>query len=72
MTTHSKKTEQKWLDSGVSWAPKWTKSTVPRRRTTQFILRTAVLGSDADALLENIGENRQTRGNTKLLGKYQL
>lgn len=63
---------QKRLYSCVSKAPKWAKSVVNRRRTTQFTLRTTVLGSGADAVRENIGENRQTRPNTKLLGKYRF
>ncbi|MEP2889373.1 hypothetical protein [Tateyamaria sp.] len=72
MTTPSKKFEQKRFDSCVFGQPKWPKSMGNRRCTIQFILRTVLLGSNTGDVPENIGQNRQTHGNTKLLGKYQI
>ena len=72
MTGGNLKSRQKRLDSCVLARPKWTKIRETHEKPTCGTLKIDDLTADAAVRVENVHENGQARGNTKLLGKYQL
>jgi len=72
MTVIITKPRQKRLDSCVLARPKWTKIRETRKRPTCGTLKIDDLAADAAVRVDNVHENGQARGNTKLLGKYQV
>ena len=72
MTAIISKPAQNRLDSCALARPKWAKIRKPRRKHTRGTLRIDILVADAAVRVENAQQNGQTRGNTKLLGKYRI
>ena len=72
MTGGNLKSRQKRLDSCVLARPKWTKIRETREKPTCGTLKIDDLAADAAVRVENVHENGQARGNTKILGKYQF
>ena len=72
MTAIISKPAQNRLDRYALARPKWAKIRKPRRKHTRGTLRIDILVADAAVRVENAQQNGQNRGNTKILGKYQL
>jgi hypothetical protein len=72
MTAIISKPAQNRLDKCALARPKWAKIRKPRRKPTRGTLRIDILVADAAVRVENAQQNGQTRGKTKLLGKYRL